>query len=129
MQGYDLDDTLAAVNFAAAAERGMATVFAQARVIYTPNTDFIVISARPHSTSAMRTATENWLQENQPHFKGIYYVSGTEAEIINKKAQIINEKRLTDFTDNNRDILAKLKDQVPNTQLWVMTAQGRTKWS
>lgn len=126
MQGYDLDDTLAATAFEQAGLRGLVAVFRDAKVIYKPREPFIVITARPHSTSALRTATENWLKENQPNYRGIYYVSGSEAEIIKAKARLIKEKRLTSFTDNNTNILAALKKET-NITLYKMLASGVKK--
>lgn len=126
MQGYDLDDTLAATKFEDAGLRGLVAVFRDAKVIYKPSQPFIVITARPHSTSALRTATENWLKENQPNYRGIYYVSGSEAEIIKAKARLIKEKRLTSFTDNNTNILAALKKET-NITLYKMLASGVKK--
>ena len=125
MQGYDLDDTLAKVEFAQASVRGLANVFASAKVIYKPESPFIVITARPHSTSAMKTATENWLKDNQPNYKGTYYVSGSEAEIIQAKIRLIKDKNLTDFTDNNTSILAELKKELNNVRLWKMYSTGK----
>lgn len=113
MVGYDLDDTLAKVDWEEAGRRGLANVFASAKVIHRPTQDFIVITARAHSTSAMKTATEKWLRLNFPNYKGIYYVSGSEKEVANAKARLIRQRRLTSFTDNNRDILAMLKELVP----------------
>lgn len=115
MIGYDLDDTLANVEFALAGQRGLANVFRSAKVIRKPQEPFVVISARPHSTAEQRKATRDWLIENQPNYKKIYYVSGTEAEIISKKAALIKRLRLTDFYDNNADIVAELKKKTTAT--------------
>jgi predicted aconitase len=82
MDAYDLDGTLADVNFAQAAVRSLATVFAQAPVIYTPEEPFIVITGRPHANAEQTRATTKWLQDNQPQFKAIYYVDGSELEMI-----------------------------------------------
>lgn len=126
MIGYDLDDTLAKVDYAQAGTRGLATVFAQADVIHKPTQDFIVITARAHSSSATKTATEKWLRENNPdHYKGIYYVSGSEDQIVKGKARIIEDRNLTSFTDNNRAILRQLKELLPSAiTLYYMRANG-----
>lgn len=115
MIGYDLDDTLANVEFALAGQRGLANVFRSAKVLRKPQDPFVVISARPHSTTAQRQATTAWLREHQPNFKKIYYVSGTEAEIIKKKAALIKRLRLTDFYDNNTKIVAELRKETNAT--------------
>lgn len=125
MIGYDLDDTLAKVDWAAASTRGLANIYAGAKVLYTPTQDFIVITARVHSSAEQRNATLNWLKDNQPHFKGLHYVSGTEAEVVKGKARLIRQYNLTSYTDNNRDILAKLKTELgSDVQLYFMHQDG-----
>lgn len=130
MQGYDLDDTLAGVDFAEAQTRGLARVFSQAKVLYVPRSEFTVITARPHGTAELRRATSAWLALNQPNWdKEIHYCEGTEAQIIAKKAETINRLGLTDFTDNNTDILRALAPLTTAT-LWRMTADGtRTRFN
>lgn len=110
MIGYDLDDTLAKVEFNLASQRGLANVFRGAKVIRTPDRPFVVITARPHDTQAMKNATREWLREHQPNFTRIYYVSGSEQEIIRGKARLIEQLNLTDYYDNNADIVNKLRE-------------------
>lgn len=110
MIGYDLDDTLADVEFDLASQRGLANVFRSAKVIRTPTEPFVVITARPHDTQAIKNATREWLNEHQPNFTRIYYVSGSEQEIIRGKARLIDQLNLTDYYDNNEQIVAKLRE-------------------
>lgn len=110
MIGYDLDDTLADVEFDLASVRGLANVFRGAKVIRTPERPFVVITARPHDTQAIKNATREWLREHQPNFVRIYYVSGSEQEIIRGKARLIEQLNLTDYYDNNEKIVAKLRE-------------------
>jgi len=125
MEGFDLDGTLADTNFAQAAFKSLESIFKDAPVIYTPEQPFVVITARPHRTSQQKNATSEWLTENEPNFRAIYYVSGTEDEIIAAKARIIQRLQLTSFTDNNPDVLAKLRETLPSLKLWRMSATGR----
>lgn len=125
MQGYDLDDTLASVNFQQAAVKSMASIFSSAPVIYTPDQPFIVITGRPHDTDAERNATAKWLRDNQPNFKALHYVDGSQTQQIQAKARLIRRYKLTDFTDNNSDVLAQLKDLVPGVRLWKMNSNGK----
>lgn len=128
MQGYDLDDTLAKVEFQFASTRGLANVYRSAKVLYTPDAPFVVITARSHGTEALKTATRDWLKENQPNWSGrIIWCSGTEEQVIAKKAQAINSLGLTDFTDNNTDILEKLAP-LTNTSLWRISNGNRTPY-
>ena len=129
MQGYDLDDTLAKVEFDLASERGLAAVYRGAKVLYTPDSEFVVITARSHGTEALKTATREWLKANQPNWSGrIVWVSGTEEEIVKKKAQAINSLKLTDFTDNNDDILKALAPLTTCT-LWDISDGNRERFN
>ena len=103
MEAFDLDDTLAAVDFAQAPVRSLETVYRQAKVLYQPDVAFIVITARPNGSAGVRTATADWLKANQPNWTGaIYYCRGNnEQGIIEEKARLIKAHRVTDFTDNN----------------------------
>lgn len=128
MQGYDLDDTLAATEYQNAGVRGLANVFASAKVIYTPSQPFIVITARTHATSQQKTATEKWLRDNMNNYKGIYYVSGSEADIVKAKARIIRNRNLDSFTDNNTGILKALQAELgTDFPLYRMYADGSRK--
>lgn len=127
MDGYDLDDTLADVDYDQADTRGLATVFSQAGIIYTPTAEFVVITARTQTADAKR-ATEKWLTDNFELYRGTYYVSGTEEEVIAGKAQFIRDLELASFTDNNLAILDALADLVPATvELYYMDDGSRVK--
>lgn len=127
MDGYDLDDTLADVNYDAADERGLAAVFAQAEVKYLPENEFVVITARPSSRQDLRDATEAWLVDNFQNYRGTYYVSGSENEIIRGKARRIEELNLASYTDNNFSIVQALADLVPsNVDLYTIDDGQRT---
>ena len=130
MEAFDLDDTLAAVDFAQAPVRSLETVFRQAKVLYQPDVAFIVITARPNGSAGVRTATADWLKANQPNWTGaIYYCRGNnEQGIIEEKARLIKAHRVTDFTDNNENILAGLKPLVPGVVLWLMDNGVRSRF-
>ena len=130
MEAFDLDDTLAAVDFAEAPVRSLETVFRQAKVLYQPDVAFIVITARPHASAGVRTATADWLKANQPNWTGaIYYCRGNDEQgIIEEKARLIKAHRVTDFTDNNENILAGLKPLVPGVVLWLIDNGVRTRF-
>lgn len=129
MQGYDLDDTLAKAEFQYASTRGLANVYRSAKVLYTPDAEFVVITARSHGTETLKTATRDWLKEHEPNWSGrIIWCSGTEAEVIKKKAQAINSLGLTDFTDNNTDILKALAPLTTAT-LWHINNGNRTRYT
>ena len=130
MEAYDLDDTLASVDFAEANVRSLETVFRQAKVLYQPDVPFIVITARPHASAGVRNATTQWLNENEPNWTGrIYYCNAdTEQGVIEEKARLIKAHRVTDFTDNNEEILTALKPLVPGVQLWLIDNGQRSRF-
>jgi hypothetical protein len=126
MQGYDLDGTLADVEYQNAGVRGLVNVFKAAKVIYTPSTPFVVITARPHRTGEQTLATAEWLKETQPNFKAIYYVpAGTEAQVAKAKATIINRLKLDSYTCDNAAFNELLKPLVPGVQVFQMSAAGK----
>ena len=130
MEAYDLDDTLASVDFAEANVRSLSTVFRQAKVLYVPDVPFTVITARPHSTAALRQATTDWLKTNEPQWDGNVYYCNADSEpgIIEEKARLIKAHRVTDFTDNNEQILTALKPLVPGVTLWLIDNGQRQRF-
>ena len=125
MQGYDLDNTLAKVEYDQANTRGLVNLFKSAKVIYTPSTPFVVITARPHDTSQQRKATADWLLENQPNFKAIYYVpSGSEEKVAKAKAAVIKRLNLDSYTCDNPQFNELLKPLVPGVTVYKMNADG-----
>ena len=130
MEAYDLDDTLASVDFAEANVRSLETVFRQAQVLYQPDVPFTVITARPHGSAGLRRATADWLKANEPNWDGnVYYCQAdSEQAVIEEKARLIKAHRVTDFTDNNEQILTALKPMVPGVQLWLIDNGQRTRF-
>lgn len=119
MIGFDLDDTLAKVEYDLAGVRGLANVYRSAKLIYKPTEPFIVVTARRIPSNADRNATIEWLKENVPNYRGLYFVTGTEDQIIQKKVGYIRSRELTSWTDNNRDILAKMKELTTVPLYWM----------
>lgn len=125
MQGYDLDGTLADVDYDLAGVRGLVNVFKSAKVIYTPTEPFVVITARPHATQDQRRATSEWLRENQPNFKAIYYVpSGSEADVAKSKARVIKRLNLDSYTCDNEEFNQLLQPLVPGVTVYHMSHDG-----
>lgn len=120
MDGYDLDDTLAEVNFKQAAFKSMESIFTDAPVIYKPEGAFVVITGRPAKSKAERTATENWLRKNMPGFRKIYYVTGSEKKVLEEKAGIIGRLNLASYTDNNPKALGAIRQLLPRVPLFLM---------
>lgn len=129
MDAYDLDDTLADTRYVLAAARGLANVFQSADVLYTPRTDFMVITARPHATIEQRQATLEWLRTNQPNYKEIHYVTGATEELKAKaKAIILQGQNADSYTDNNPDILKVIRQELPDLPLFIIKNGKRTSY-
>lgn len=121
MQGFDLADTLVHINYKSG---NIVSAIAHADVLYRPKGNFVIITAQQDNPS-IHTAISSMVSDNFPNCQRVYFVSGGEAEIIKKKAAVIKRLGLTDFTDNNRAILAGLKELNLGVKLWVMTSNGR----
>lgn len=128
MDGYDLDDTLAEVNFKQAAFKSMESIFTDAPVIYKPEGAFVVITGRPAKSKAERTATENWLRKNMPGFRKIYYVTGSEKKVLEEKASIIGRLNLASYTDNNPKALTAIRQMLPGVPLFLMQGGKRSRF-
>ena len=125
MQGFDLDDTLAHVNYQSIfGSTSLIDALNNAKVIYTPKSEFVIITARKGSEEVHKTTTQ-WVNKTFPNCKRVYFVSGNTEKVIQEKARLIKELNLTDFTDNNREILAGIKKLETGATLWVMTQDGR----
>lgn len=121
MQGFDLADTLVHINYKSG---NIPAAIKSADVLYRPKGNFIIITAQQDSPEIHRAVSE-MVNVNFPNCQRVIFVSGGEADIIKKKAAAIKRNGLTDFTDNNRAILAGLKELNLGVKLWVMTSSGR----
>lgn len=121
MQGFDLADTLVHINYKSG---NIVGAIAKANVLYRPKGNFVIITAQQDSPQ-IHTAIKSMIADNFPNCQRVVFVSGGEVEIIKKKAAAIKRLGLTDFTDNNRAILAGLKELNLGVKLWVMTSDGR----
>jgi len=126
MQGFDLVDTLVEINYAARSPQQLAANIARANVIYRPKGNFVIITAQRDDPIVHR-AISQMVSENFPNCQRVYFVDGGESTIVEKKAGLIKRLGLTDFTDNNRSILSKLKDLSTGASLWVMTKSSGRK--
>lgn len=120
MQGFDLSDTLVRVNY----ESGnVPQAIRDASVIYRPLENFVIITAQQQN-AATNAAVRDMVRINFPICQHVYIISGGRAEIIQKKAEIIKRLALSDFTDNNEEILAGIKELNTGATLHIMTADG-----
>lgn len=121
MQGFDLADTLVHINYRSG---NIPQAIRNAEVLYRPKGNFIIITAQ-RDDAAIHNAVSEMVSTNFPNCQRVHFVSGGESDIIAKKAALIKEHNLTDFTDNNRAILAGIKELNTGAKLWVMTSDGR----
>jgi hypothetical protein len=123
MEGYDLDDTLARMDY----HNGETPEqrFANAPMMYEPKSAFVVISGRRLATPAEREATMTWLLDKQAHFMGYYASTGRDAkQVAASKGAIIHKLGLSDYTDNNVNVLAELAALGTGATLWTMSPKG-----
>lgn len=122
MRAFDLQDTLVHIDYGA---NNIYSAIADARVLYRPIGEFIIITAQPLS-SQIRGAIRAMVDDRFPNCTGVYYVSGDERRVVMLKARAIRNQNVTEFTDNNERILAALEPLVPNCKLYKMTNGERT---
>ena len=128
MDGYDLQDTLVRINYSGSfGERQLIANIAKAEVLYKPTGDFVVVTAQQDNPQ-IHAAIKHMVNEKFPNCQGVYFVSGGEHTVAIKKAASIERLKLKSFTDNNRKILATIKELLPNVSLYVMTGSGRKKY-
>lgn len=124
MDGYDLDDTLASVNYKQAGFKSLADIYATAPVIYRPEGPFVIITARSIRSTTNKAATEKWVRENQPNCRKVYYVSGSD--IDKQKADIVRRLGLATYTDNNPNHIEKMRTMLPRVKFFLMHGGKRT---
>lgn len=125
MDGFDLQDTLVHIDYSASfGKRQLLENIAKASIKYRPTSDFVIITAQ-QDDQEIHTAIRDMVEKRLPKCQGVYFVSGSQEDIINKKAAGIRRLRLTSFTDNNLDILAGIKAKNIGIRLFKMTSTGR----
>jgi len=128
MDGYDLQDTLVKIDYSGAfGERQLLANIAKAEIVYQPMGKFVIITAQQDNPQ-IHAAIKHMVSEKFPNCQGVYFVSGGEHTVAIKKAASIKRLNLTSFTDNNRNILATIKELLPEVPLYVMTSNGRRKF-
>lgn len=125
MDFYDFSDTLAKVDWNSG---NIPAAIAKARILYEPRGKFAVITAQ-QDNQAIRQAVIKWLASNYgDQCDRIYFVSGSEANIIRSKARILAEQNADSFTDNNVNILRGIAQELPNLRLYKATGGDRVAW-
>jgi hypothetical protein len=115
MYGFDIDDTLAHADFQHA--RSKLEAILSAKVLYTPSMPFVAITARG-SDPKVQKATKIWLRQHQPHNTSVEFVSGGMKQKIDGKARAIQQHGVTDYVDNNTELLAGLKNLLPKVKFY-----------
>jgi hypothetical protein len=125
MDGYDLQDTLVHINYSASfGKRQLLDNISKAEILYKPTGDFVIVTAQQDDRE-IHTVIRDMVEANFPKCQGVYFVSGSEQEVIDKKAASIARLKLSSFTDNNLDILAGIKAKNLGVRLFKMTKTGR----
>jgi hypothetical protein len=123
MYGFDIDDTLAHADFKGS--RSQIEAILGAKVIYTPDMPFIAITARGDDPKVHK-ATRIWLKQHQPNNTGVEFVSGGMKQKIDGKARAIQKHGVTDYVDNNTELLTGLKNMLPKVKFYLF-ANGSYK--
>lgn len=125
MDFYDFSDTLAKVDWNSG---NIPAAIAKARILYEPTGRFAVITAQ-QDNQAIRQAVIKWLASNYgDQCDRVYFVSGSEANIIKAKSRILAEQNADSFTDNNVNILRGIAQELPNLRLYKASGGGRAVW-
>lgn len=125
MDFYDFSDTLAKVDWNSG---NIPAAIRKARLLYEPRTRFAVITAQQQNQE-IRNAVVQWLAANYGDLcDRVYFVSGSEANIIKGKARILAEQNADSFTDNNVNILRGIAQELPNLRLYKATGGDRVSW-
>lgn len=127
MQAFDLVDTLVEINYSVRSKRQLIDNIRNARVIYRPRGQFRIFTAQ-QDDSQIHAAISEMVSVNFPNCVRVHFVSGGESAVAEAKAKLVKQYGITDFTDNNRAILSKMKELLTNVQLWVMTQNGRKEY-
>lgn len=115
MYGFDIDDTLAHADFQHS--RSQLEAILGAKVLYTPSMPFVAITARGNDPKVQK-ATRIWLNQHEPKCTGVEFVSGDMKAKIAGKARAIQQHGVTDYVDNNTELLTGLKQILPKVKFY-----------
>jgi len=125
MYGFDIDDTLAHADFKGA--RSQIEAILGAKVLYTPDMPFVAITGRGEDPKIQK-ATRVWLNQHEPNCHGVEFVSGGMKQKIAGKARAIQKHNVTDYVDNNTELLAGLKQLLPKVNFYVFSGRSYKKF-
>jgi len=125
MYGFDIDDTLAHADFKGA--RSETEAILGAKVLYVPDMPFVAITARGNDPK-IQQATKIWLRQHEPNNKGVEFVSGGMKQKIAGKARAIQQHGVTDYVDNNTELLTGLKQILPKVNFYHFAGGKYTKF-
>ena len=128
MDGYDLQDTLVHINYDVAF--GLSQLVdnvEKAKILHKPQGQFVIVTAQ-QDNQQIHEAVRKLVDDNFSNCLGVYFVSGGQAAVIQKKAASIQRLKLESYTDNNVRILAGIRELLPEVTLYHMTSSGRKKY-
>jgi len=121
MQAFDLSGTLVNIDYNA---DQLITAIYDAKMIYLPIGPFVIITSQ-QDNAAIQKAIRAMVNANYPKCERVYFVNGTEQQVIAQKIERLKAIEATEYTDDNRDILAAIRIRLPELKLYVMTSRGR----
>jgi len=114
---YDLVGTLAEVSYPGENITS---------VIYRPRGNFIIITAQGAGSHA---ALYEQVRKEFTNCTRIHTVrTGTDKLEGERKAAVLKRLGAHSYTDNNRNILARIRELLPDIDLYVMTSRGRRRY-
>jgi hypothetical protein len=125
MYGFDIDDTIATTDFKHS--RSQVEAILGAKVNYTPSMPFVAITARGNDPKVHK-ATQIWLKQHQPNCQGVEFTGGSMKQIIDGKARAIQKHGVTDYVDNNTELLTGLKNLLPKVRFYHFTGNGYSRF-
>lgn len=115
MYGFDIDDTLSKTPWKTS--KSQVDAILGSRIIYYPNMPFVAITARGNDPK-VQAATRTWLKQHFPKNMGVEFVGGSDKQVIEGKARAIQKHNVTDYVDNNIDLLHGLQKLLPNVKFY-----------
>jgi hypothetical protein len=118
MHAYDLVNTLAEVSYPSETIK---------RIIYKPAGAFTVVTAQD---AGSHTDLYAQLREQLPNCQRIHTVlTGTDKAEGLRKARVLKRIAATSYTDDNANILATIKAQLPELPLYLLSNGRRRRFN
>lgn len=118
MLAYDLDGTLANTDFSHIfSQNQMIKMMEEATVKYTPRGEFAIVTARGEGAAVQRT-TRQWVRDNLPNCKAVYFTSTGGDAGMKAKLEVIKRHGLDGYVDTDNSKLSAMRKLDPQIELY-----------